>query len=147
MKDAPMTKWTFSALLGLGLVACGDATLSSAPPLVFPPEAYAEVTSDHGAFALELRTSPAQPVQGELAAELHLHDTNGAVVHGASVVVVPWMPAHGHGASVVPTVREEDAGVYLVERIECFMPGAWELRFHVSAAGVDDTATVSVDVH
>ena len=103
------------------------------------------VTSTSGALGAAVRFSPESPVVGLDAAELTITDASGAVVSGLTVVVVPWMPAHGHGSSTRPSVSEEAPGVYVATPINFFMPGEWELRTTVSGP-VDDTVTPAVVV-
>jgi hypothetical protein len=66
--------------------------------------------------------------------ELSVHDAGGAPLGGLSLVVVPWMSAHGHGASASPTVVDEGNGRYWLRDVDLFMPGDWDLRVQISGA-------------
>ncbi len=46
---------------------------------------------------------------------------------GATIKAVPWMPDHGHGTSVKPTVTPAGtAGTYNIANVYLFMPGLWQ---------------------
>jgi hypothetical protein len=75
------------------------------------------------------------------------------------LAIVPFMPAHGHGASVAPTVSETAPGTYVATPLDFFMAGHWELMTAISRtigdadagdAGsgeeIDDSAEPTVDV-
>jgi YtkA-like protein len=126
--------------------ACGGGAADpSAPVLVFQGAAAQSLMSASGELAVAVRWSPAEPKVGYDAAELAITDLSGAAVAGLSLVVVPWMPAHGHGASVQPTVMETDPGTYVATPLDFFMAGGWELRTTIAGA-VNDTVTPTVNV-
>jgi hypothetical protein len=80
--------------------------------------------------------TPAPPAKGTNAFTIDVADESGAPIDGASIVVKPFMPDHGHGASVVPKVAAgAQAGRYEVSDVELFMPGVWEITFEVTPAG------------
>jgi len=130
----------------LGAFGCGgESNGAQSPPPVFSGAPALAVTSASGALGAAVRFSPESPVVGLDAAELTITDASGAVVSGLSVVVVPWMPAHGHGTSTRPMVSEQAPGVYVATPINFFMPGEWELRTTVSGP-IDDTVTPALVV-
>ena len=56
------------------------------------------------------------------------------------------MPAHGHGASVEPTVTEISPGTYVATPLDFFMAGEWELRTAITNAadgGATDAAMIN----
>lgn len=133
---------SFSTLfaLALALAACSsDPAPDGKKPSVIP--------TDQGHFGLHLTPSPDPFVSGDNSLDLELSDSGGAMVSGGHVAIEPWMPAMGHGVSVVPDVTELGAGAYHAEHVTFSMPGQWELRFTINAAGVEDHATVPYDVH
>jgi len=70
---------------------------------------------------------------------------------GYTLSVVPWMPAHGHGASVAPTVNETSPGVYVAAPLDFYMSGNWQLLTTITgpadaAAAFHDSAQPSVDI-
>ena len=103
------------------------------------------VASASGLLVVDVRWSPDPPAVGLAASELTVTDATGAPVAGLTLTVVPWMPAHGHGSSTMPDVSETAPGVYVATPISFYMPGQWELRTTISAAGAaDDMATPSL---
>ena len=49
------------------------------------------------------------------------------------------MPDHGHGASKEAIVTPSGTdGMYDVDPVNLWMPGFWEVRFNVMAAGASD---------
>jgi hypothetical protein len=71
---------------------------------------------------------------------LELRDPGERPVSGAAIRLEPWMPLHGHGAAVAPTVKEPREGVYRLEGIDLPMPGVWELRFEITVGSTRDRA-------
>jgi YtkA-like protein len=134
------------ALLALAMVnvACGvDAAPMSPPSFAADPDQ--TLTSDSGALRIEVRYSPDPPTVGSDAAQLTFTDANGANLSGLGLTVVPWMPAHGHGTSVNPTITEMEPGVFVATPLYLYMPGSWELRMTTTGA-VDDTAKAAFEI-
>lgn len=132
--------------LTLVLAACSSSG-STASSGDFPAAAYATATSDSGAYDLEVRFAPTQPpTPGTSRAQLTIVDTaTKSPVEGADLSVVPWMPAMGHGASVMPSVSDEGGGSYLVDNVTFFMQGQWQLRVTFNAP-TDDHANLDITV-
>jgi hypothetical protein len=122
---------------------------SSASPTTdgsFPADPYQTLTSDSGQLRVEVRTGPDQPPQhGLCSVELRFTDAKTGAPAAGDVAVVPWMPAHNHGASVLPSVAPSGPGRYTVQNLELFMPGTWELRTTLTGA-TSDHATPTLDV-
>jgi len=126
-----------------GLVAaCAPA--SSQPDAGFPADPLTTVTSQSGSLTLAVRTSPQPPSRGVLAVQLTVTDASGPV-DGLTITVTPWMPDHGHGASVQPQVSAQGSGVYLVTDVYLAMPGQWELRLGLDGT-THDTATITLQI-
>ena len=106
----------------------------TAPALVFPGAPAMTVASASGQLSIDVWWSPVQPTVGYDAAQLAITDGNGAPVTGLALTIVPFMPAHGHGASVDPTVSESAPGVYVATPLDFFMAGHWELMTAISRA-------------
>jgi hypothetical protein len=121
------TSW---ALLTAVVLAsgCGDPLAGEAGPPVFGAEPAQVVTSDGGGLVVKVWTAPSPPTKGSNAMRLLVSDADGAVVDDAALRAMVWMPAHGHGASVMPTVTRTDPGVYEVAPVVFYMEGRWELR-------------------
>jgi len=134
-----------AASLSLLIAGCSSGG-SVAQSESFPKDAYAVVTSDVGGMTIEARTSPAQPPSaGTCSVELTITDAEGKPVDGFAIDAVPWMPAMGHGASVVPTLTAKGGGVYQLDDVDLFMPGRWDL--HLTLSGTTSAhATVTFEI-
>jgi subtilisin family serine protease len=99
------------------------------------------VTSQSGHLAIDVRTSPQPPARGTNDVELTITGAaDGGALDGLAIAVKPWMPAMGHGTSVVPTIAAETNGKYLISGVDLFMPGLWELRLTISGSNEDYAA-------
>jgi hypothetical protein len=135
---------SLAAVLFFGACGGGQSELETAP-LTFSGAPAEVVPSASGAANISVRWSWSPPVVGYDAGELTITDTTGAAVTGLALTIVPWMPAHGHGASVAPTVSETSAGVYVAAPLDFFMSGQWELITTMTGP-INDTATPSVEI-
>lgn len=121
----------------------GDATASAGASMqsicATDPraEAYAvglTATATDGALSVKyLDADPAPPSKGLNTWNIEVDDAKGRPVEGATISVKLWMPDHGHGASVVPTVTDMGKGQYQVTLVDLFMPGIWQVTFNVKA--------------
>ena len=137
------------ALLGAALVGpgCGGETATPDPPVLeFPGAPALTVASASGQLTVAVWWSPAQPTVGYDAAQLAITDPTGASVSGLTLTIVPWMVAHGHGASVKPTVSETMPGVYVAAPVDFYMAGNWELMTAIAGGAIDDSAQPTVEV-
>jgi len=137
----------------LAATGCGGAGHTpDTPPLTFDGVPALTVASASGQLTLALWWSPVHPTVGYDASQIAVTDGAGVPVSGATLTVVPWMSAHGHGASVQPTVSETAPGVYVAVPLDLYMSGSWQLRTRIQRDGsdgapaIDDTAAPSVDV-
>jgi hypothetical protein len=88
-----------------------------------------------------VRTSPQPPPHGTIAVQLSVTQVaDGTPVDGLTLHVRPWMPAHDHGTSIVPTVKPGGKGEYLLTNVDLFMPGYWELQTNFSGPATDYVA-------
>jgi len=133
--------------LGLGVagLGCGDQAIPPEPPPSFAADPDQLLASDSGALLIAVRFAPRPPALGSNAVELSFTDPGGATMAGLGVEVVPWMPAHGHGTSVSPTITETAPGRFVATPLYLFMPGSWELRITTSGI-VDDTAKAAFEI-
>jgi hypothetical protein len=140
---------TLSLLLATPLAAgCSSSAPVSSAPENFAGPPLASMPSRAGEYEVAIRTSPAVPSQGEQSVEYTITDSaSGQPASGLSLAVVPWMPAMGHGTSVVPAVAETSQGVYVATPVDWFMPGQWVLRTTITAAdaGLDGDGGVAGD--
>ena len=57
------------------------------------------------------------------------------------------MPAHEHGTSTLPIIRELGKGEYSVEQVNLSMPGLWEIYVRINKGKKgEDTAVFNVNV-
>ncbi len=104
------------------------------------------VTSQSGNLKIGVRTSPQPPVRGTNDIELTITGaTDGAPRDGLALGVTPWMPAMGHGTSIVPTITPETDGKYMISDVDLFMAGLWELRLTIPGTP-DDYAAPSFQI-
>jgi len=90
-----------------------------------------------GALSIELmNATPAPPQKESNALVLKVVGAGGAPVDGATLSVVPFMPDHGHGSSVKPTVTPMGGGLYDVSNVYLPMPGLWRLTVTVQMPNV-----------
>jgi hypothetical protein len=132
-----------ATLLGAG---CGgqQAMLQTAP-LLFSGAPAQTATTKAGLLSIDIRWSWSPPVVGYDASEMTITDQTGAAVTGLALTIVPWMPAHGHSASVAPTVSETSPGVYVAAPLDFYMSGSWQLLTTITGS-IDDTAQPSVEI-
>jgi hypothetical protein len=132
--------------MALMFTACGGGEPTSvAAPASFPELALETIDTASGQLHVEVRLSPQPPVRGQNAAQLTVVDGAGQAVDGLTLTVMPWMPSHGHGATVQPAITSTDAGVFVANPLYLFMAGQWELRIGLDGA-VNDTATATIDI-
>ncbi|MEO8800946.1 MAG: FixH family protein [Polyangiaceae bacterium] len=101
-----------------------------------------EQMGSSGALGVKLTSIDPNPVfKGDNDWKVTVVDASGNAVVGATITAKPFMPDHGHGSSIVPTVTEAGGGSYDVNHLNLFMPGIWQVTFAVTtAAGVHDAA-------
>jgi hypothetical protein len=119
-------------------VACGTASTPETYGFTAPP--MLALVSRDSALQVAVRTSPQPPTRGEQSVEYTISDTTGAPASGLTLVVVPWMPAMGHGTAVTPVVSETAPGTYRIADVDFFMPGQWVLRTTISGPTGSDAA-------
>ena len=87
---------------------------------------------------------PAPPQRGQNAWRVAVADLSGAPQSGCALSATVFMPEHGHGSPVPPTVVEaETAGEYALTGIDLFMPRLWEVTLRATCAGGEDSAVFS----
>lgn len=89
-----------------------------------------------GALSVKLvDAKPGPPVKGTNELTLELLDASGNPVDGATVTVKPFMPDHGHGSAVTPSVTPSGAGRYAVSKVYLAMAGLWRITVSVQMPG------------
>lgn len=124
--------------------ACGGG---AAPDATFAATPLTTIESRAGKLRLAVFTAPEQPPsRGTVTARLEVTEPGkGAPVDGLVFEVVPEMPSMGHGTPVVPKTTAKGSGTYLVEDLDLFMAGRWDLLVTITGAVTDD-AVVPIDV-
>lgn len=112
----------------------------------FPQAPLTTVTSRDGKLQVAAFTAPEQPpTRGVIRVKLLVTDAaKGAPVDGLAMDIVPEMPSMGHGTPTVPRVSAQGEGAYLVEDVNLFMAGRWDLRVTITG-GQSDAAVVTID--
>ena len=93
-------------------------------------DVYTAGLSKQTAAALSVKimsATPAPPAKLSNELSLQLLDASGQPLEGATLSVVPFMPDHGHGSAVKPTVTPKGGGVYDVTKLYYPMPGLWRV--------------------
>jgi hypothetical protein len=134
--------WSLLALCA----ACSGGSAAPAGATAYSSSPYVTSVSDSGALRVEVRTSPQPPTQGTNDVELTVTSTtDGHPVDGLSVAAGLWMAAMNHGSSTIPTIAAEGDGKYLVQGLDLFMAGHWQLRVTFTGP-VDDHVSPALDV-
>ena len=102
--------------------------------------------SASGALNVSLVSAdPAPPARFTNTWTVTLSDAAHTPIVGAALHVVPYMPDHGHGTSIVPTITPNADGTYTVSNLYLFMAGVWRIRFDVADADAGMSISDSVD--
>ena len=90
-----------------------------------------------GALSIKLmEANPAPPAKQSNVLTFQVDDASGKAVDGATLSVTPFMPDHGHGSSVKPTITAKGGGTYEVTNVYLPMPGLWRLTVTVQMPNV-----------
>lgn len=103
------------------------------------------LTSEGGAWEVSLWSYPDPPRKGLNEVVYRIADRTGVATDELTVETQPWMPAHGHGTSTVPSVSPQGAGLYWSRPVNLYMSGRWELRTTIGGDDADRVVFV-VDV-
>jgi hypothetical protein len=102
-------------------------------------------TSATGRYRATIETDAPLRKGTILSVRLHLADSTGNPVDGASFTVDGGMPQHGHGLPTAPRVtRALGDGRYQVDGLKFSMGGWWELRFGITAPAGADSVTFNL---
>jgi hypothetical protein len=140
---------------GGAAVACGLAACSSPSSPVAPADA-STAPADSGIVSCEqdprvdtfaanltkkspsgaltatlLSATPAPPALMSNSWTVKLTDATGTAITGATLSIVPFMPDHGHGTSIVAQVTSGADGSYTLDPLYLFMPGVWRITIGV----------------
>lgn len=104
-------------------------------------DAYALGLTKHGAWSQVafVDALPAPPSRGDNTWTMEVRDGTGAALTDLEIVVDPFMPDHAHGTTIRCDVSETDVpGRYLLEPVNLFMPGLWEVTLALRGAQGED---------
>jgi hypothetical protein len=138
MASKRLVQRSLFALAGVLATACGSSPNVQED---FESTPLATVLSDSGAFQLAVFTNPQPPTNGNVAVRYVITEVASMEpVDGLSLAIVPWMPAMGHGSTVVPSVSAAGSGVYNLNNVYLFMSGQWQLRTTITGGASDSAA-------
>jgi hypothetical protein len=88
---------------------------------------------------------PAPPAKGLNKLTIDVTDDAGQPIDGATIAVKSCMPLHGHCSTITPTITAgSQPGRYVIDQVELFMPGLWEIALTVTpSGGAADPVSVS----
>ncbi len=142
--------WLALLLLGVA-TACGDGgaggddDVDAAPPDAGDRQGDTYVAGlektgrNGGVFTRLVDAVPAPPERGDNRWVLEVVDRDGGPRSDCALTVDPRMPVHQHGTPVVARVTPEGApGRYVLEPVNLFMPGLWEVTIDLDCGGVVD---------
>jgi hypothetical protein len=132
-----------SATSGSSVSDSGTSACATDPRVT----AYSAGMQANGAMGLHVvlaSSDPAPPSKGDNQWVVELLDASNAPVDGATISVTPYMPDHGHGSSIIPTVTPMGGGKYEVDHVNLFMPGVWQVTFVVTTAATSDQAAFTL---
>jgi hypothetical protein len=103
-------------------------------------------TTNNGAFVVSFKSELDPIAIGSMHSWiLHVETADGQPVEGATILVDGGMPDHGHGLPTSPQVTQDlGDGDYLVEGLRFQMGGWWEVKFNITADGVEDNVTFNI---
>ena len=143
--DAPVRSVPGPIALALCVAACGGSSSGSGDAgdvvncqndprvLVYAPNVSVQSQAKTMKFTLA-RSSPAPPARGTGTWNIHVTDANGTALPSLTLAAKPFMPDHGHGPAVIPSVANNGGGDYTVTNLYFFMPGVWQITFTSQAS-------------
>lgn len=107
-----------------------------------------QIDTEQGYYSLTVEsvTSPVKTGRNTMKMKIREGRSKTPVTKKLKIEVMPWMPAHEHGATEVPVIKENGNGDYLIERLNFSMPGKWEVYVKIRDGRSEDTAVFNVDV-
>lgn len=82
---------------------------------------------------------PAPPSRGDNRWTIRVTDTSGTALPELDIEVDPFMPDHFHGTSIrCEVIESETPGEYVLEPLNLFMPGVWEVTVLLRDAERED---------
>jgi YtkA-like len=82
-----------------------------------------------------LSSDPAPPAHAVNTWKVAVANASAQPLTSLNLQVVPFMPDHGHGSTVQPSVANNSDGTYTVSNLYFFMPGVWQITFGATPPG------------
>ncbi len=99
----------------------------------------AGLEKDSTAVKVQLTSDPAPPQKGDNTWTLMVTDTGDTPLDGLTINSTPFMPDHGHGTASQETVTAgTQAGEYVLDPVNLWMPGYWEVTIDFTGTGISD---------
>jgi len=89
-----------------------------------------------------VQSTPAPPSRGNDTWTVKVLSGSGAPLTNLDLSAAAFMPDHGHGSSVVPSVTSNGDGTYAVAPLYFFMPGVWRVTLSDADGGSSATSGV-----
>lgn len=110
------------------------------------PDFALDVEAEGQSFKVKLLAAdPAPPVKFYNDWTVEITDLEGnPVTESTAFEVKPFMPAHGHGATMAPVVTAVDGepGQFLISPVYMWMGGKWDIYFKAPGENDSDAATL-----
>ncbi len=91
-------------------------------------------------------SNPAPPAKGNNVWFIEVTNPDATAASGLVVDLEGFMPDHGHGTPVVPTVVDNGEGGYTLDPVNLFMPGYWEVSLTLSDPGDSEGSDDDVEL-
>lgn len=136
-----MNNRVLKRMLAIGIVLFLDLFLSG---FVLQQDA-----TEQGLYFVSLEFTKAPVKVGKNSMKLFIGErkSKAPLKSRPDIEIVPWMPAHEHGISEPPLIKELGKGEYSVERVNFSMPGHWEIYVRINKGKKnEDTAVFNINV-
>jgi hypothetical protein len=100
-------------------------------------------TGSAGVLNFELTASePGPPIKGNNTWTVKVTDASDNAIKDAELIATPFMPRHGHGTQVDPTVTQTGDG-YTITPLYLYMRGVWQVTIDAKVGTKHDSAVFS----
>jgi len=155
MLDSTRTALALAFLLAMPtLAACGSGGSSGPDATDYSYDCTQETRSDTYVAGLEkdgtqikvqLTSDPAPPQKGDNQWTIMVTDTSDTPMDNLTIDSTPFMPDHGHGTATQETVTAgTQAGEYVLDPINLWMPGYWEVTINFAGTSIDDKVVYKI---
>ncbi|MBA4373384.1 MAG: hypothetical protein C0402_11065 [Thermodesulfovibrio sp.] len=106
-------------------------------------------TTEQGLYfvSIDFKGAPAKIGNNSLKLFIGDRKSKTPLKQKLDIEIVTWMPAHEHGTSTLPVIKELGNGEYAVEQLNLSMSGLWEIYVRINKGKKgEDTAVFNVNV-